>query len=632
MLSFDLLIHSSSDDCQDSASTLYRYELLLHESAVPCLRGQFTQTQLMQAPLKHCENGLLDLDQAFINFDVAILRGFDEATQLQVGHYLYRLLFAEAPSDLFPSEEEILLRVCSEDAFIQRVPWHLMNYGQTFMALENWSITVAAQCEVTPNDVTFPAAPRVLLVCQECQASPELANNKAREHAKQLTQFLQSRYQYFRDPQALTDVLDWDGFESALSKQTWDVIYFYGHGKGDAQGASLLFSDAAGKAMEVSMVTLARILKKSLNGHSLSLLYLNACNSGSNGVAGSVTQLSELVPALVLNRTEAFNDSAREQAQRFLERLLLDHYPPHQAITYAYGSAEYGASVRWMTPILYQHYTQWEFPDSNVQRFVSKDMHWHLKLDRTEQFSRVFLCVNDMLVSNHPTTLACFWRGVQAQGVERFHERLPVELRKRSSNIIVETFSFRWPPHLTNPYKAWETIVCEGFGVRFLQALPGKLESLKVGEAGQTLLVHCRFETLRGELPVKSNYLVQLLHWWGKEVHTELRKRGVYVLLAFAYEQDADTKHFGERIQDTLSTVKLERGMRLELLNELTEVTTRDVLDFLDRFEVELPGTEDEREQLVESIVRRRKGNYECILNELQCIVSQAYKQIFSVN
>lgn len=611
MLNFDLLIQPTEGS--------YAWGLYPQGSSVARLQGTF---QLDKVELKGKQVALADLDGAFTHFKTAVLGDFDEAAQLQLGQHLYRLLFANAPADLFPATEETLLRVVSDDPFIQRIPWNLLTREQTltFLVMENWHITVATRSSSGQHTLRFADAPKVLLVCQ---APRDQTATGAVEHGNHLLQFLRGRYGYFLNPQALDMVSDWDGFVRKLDEQHWDVIYYYGHGTGDGYGASLLFTDSGGKAMEVTMGKLAAILKNA----PPSLLYLNACRSGSNGIAGSVTQLGAILPALLVNRTDAFTDAARTQAQVFLERLLLDHYPPHQAITHAYGSKNHGlAAVRWMTPILYQHYTQWEFSSSNVQCLVGKDMHWYLKLDRTNQFSRVFYRTNDMLVSDNPSTLACFWYGTKDQGVERFHERLPIELKKRSREMDMVTFNFRWPPHFNDPQKACEHMVGEGFGQRLLDALPGVLQKDAIGGASNPLVVHCRFETLRRGNPVRLEHLAYLLKWWETEVHSRLRDYGIRTLLAFAYELEQPDPQFGNICRGELAKAGLKAGMKLELLDELQTVNSDDILEFLDRFEVELPVTGDDRTQLIHAIVQRSNGNYEQILNELQTIVSQAYK------
>ncbi|MBO0615097.1 CHAT domain-containing protein [Thiothrix fructosivorans] len=609
MLNFDLVIQS--------AATGYAWGLYPQGQPAPCLQGNF---QLDTVELKGKPVKLSMLDDAFIHFKKDILSAFDEAAQLQLGQYLYQLIFAAASANLFPPQEAVLLRVVSDDAFIQRIPWNLLTCHNTFLVMEDWHVTVATQANAPRRAVQFADVPKVLLVCQEPR---DQTATGAGEHGNDLLQYLRGRrYGYFLNSHALAVAADWDSFRRKLDEQSWDVIYYYGHGMGDGYGASLLFTDASGKAMEVTMGKLAAMLKAA----PPSLLYLNACRSGSNGIAGSVTQL-QMIPALLVNRTDALTDAAREHGRIFLERLLLDHYPPHQAITHAYNSKGHGlAAIRWMIPILYQHYTEWHFPHSNVQRFVVKDMHWYLKLDRTAQFSRVFYHTSEMLVSDSPTTLACFWHGTKEQGVERFHERLPIELKKHSRDMEMVTFTFRWPAHFNELHQAFEHMVCKGFGIRFLDDLPGMLQNLSIGGISNPLVVHCRFETLRKGSPMNLGRLAFFLKWWETEVHARLRSYGIRTLLALGYELKEPDPQFATICRNELTKVKLKSGMKLELLDELQQVSEQDILDFLEKFDVELPVVGDDRSKLINDIVVRTEGHYEKVLNELQTIVSQAHK------
>lgn len=109
-------------------------------------------------------------------------------------------------------------------------------------------------------------------------------------------------------------------------------------------------------------------------------------------------------------------------------------------------------------------------------------------------------------------------------------------------------------------------------------------------------------------------------------MHTRLRDHGIRALLAFAYELDQADAKFGTISRDELAKAELKAGMKLELLDELQTVTSEDILEFLDKFEVELPVTGDARTDLIDDIVYRTGGNYEHVLNELQTIVSQAHK------
>lgn len=592
----------------------YRWQLFNMDNQSPLLSGTF---QLDTFQLKGKTYPLTTLLEAFIHFDKALLSSFDEASQLYLGKQLYQTLFAKAPATLFPSQTDISLRIVSEDAFIQRIPWNLLTRDKTFLVLENWHISLAQSSTLPTTTVHFTAAPKVLLVCQEPR---DQAVNAASEHAAHLKEYLCSHYHYFNQSPALSVASTWNSFIQKLQEQTWDVIYYYGHGAGDAEGATLLFSNEQGETVPIPMLRLAHVLKDK----APQVLYLNACRSANQGIAGSVTHLADWIPALIVNRTDAFIEAARNQAKQLLGHLLLDHYPPHQAITQTYQTQGHG--LRWMTPLLYRHYGHWSFPDSSVQRFVAKDMHWHLKLDRTRQFERVFMLVSNM-IKYSLRLLVCFWYGTKEQGVERFHERLPLELQHRM-NIEIISFHFRWPAHFTDPHIAFERMVCSGFGLGVLNRLGETLQHYSTSDIDTPFIVHCRFETLRQGGATKLRDLELFLNWWNHEVYPLLQSYNLRVLMAFGYELEEAAPKFGSICRQTLEAIERKSGMKLEILNELKQVEVEDIREFLELFEVELPVNRQELEHLLEQMLERSQGNYSHVLDELRTIVAQAYKLV----
>jgi hypothetical protein len=217
----------------------------------------------------------------------------------------------------------------------------------------------------------------------------------------------------------------------------------------------------------------------------------------------AVAQLSDSIPALVLNRTNAFMAEAREQGLSFLTDILLNNTSPQLAISRAYLTKTSGmSSTAWMTPILFQHYAEWVFPQSSIASFTS-DPNWRLKLDRVPQFSQVHYHTATMIMQCHPLTLACFWHGVKGQGVDRFHQSLPVELRDLELNVKLESFSFQWPNHFSDRYAAFEFMLQTGFSVDKLDFLPQTLEQRYLGNSTTPLLLHCRFATLQQQCVVK---------------------------------------------------------------------------------------------------------------------------------
>lgn len=322
MIALDLIIETSPNGA-------YSWRLQVLGASSSLLAGEFT---LGSVALKGEQVSLRDLDRALAHFDAKWLgRYFDENAQLQLGKHLYALVFGTASAALADEwRGEVALRVVSADPFIQRLPWNVLTRDKVFLVLDGWHITVAASLAALV-DVDFPGIPRILLVCPEPRDLPATDGS---QHTNALVQALRKYYEQFLDPKMLAVVQHWPDFVQKLAQQRWDVIYFYGHGDGDDEGATLLFTLPDGSTQKFSMLDMAKVLKN----NPPHILYLNACRSGNGHIGSAVTHLERLVPALVVNRTDAFTAAAREQGQTFLRQLLLEHAPPHQAISSAYMS------------------------------------------------------------------------------------------------------------------------------------------------------------------------------------------------------------------------------------------------------------------------------------------------------
>lgn len=615
MIALDLIIDPSPNGA-------YAWRLQTQGASSSLLAGEFT---LGNVELKCEQVSLRELDKALAHFDAKWLgRHFDENAQLQLGKHLYALVFGTA-SDTQANEwrGEVALRVVSADPFIQRLPWNVLTRDKVPLVRDGWHITVAASLGALA-DVDFPGIPRILLVCPEPR---DLPATDGKQHTNALVQDLRKFYEQFLDPKMLAVVQHWHDFVQKLTQQRWDVIYFYGHGDGDDYGAALLFTLPDGSTQRFSMADMAKVLKS----NPPHILYLNACRSGNGHIGSAVMHLEELVPALVVNRTDAFTAAAREQGQTFLRQLLLEHSPPHQAISSAYSSVGLGmTSVRWMTPILYQQYRQWTFPRREVYRFASRDTHWYLKLDRAAQFSRISNDVRRMIRGMSPSTLACFWYGSAQQGVNRFHERLPVELRELSPDMEMLEYAFRWPVHWHDEDAAYHQMLCEGFRIQYIQQLPGKLESASTLGGVVPLVAHCRFETLYHDSAASLSQVAGLLQWWNVHVHPHLQARGVNALLALAFELPQMDEGFTEAVHFCLGEQEFDAGMEFLLLDELEQVNEKDVKAFLHKYEVRLPVQGSERDRVISETVENARHDgevdYEKVLLELQTIVARAQK------
>lgn len=617
MLKIDVIIKSLSDLDGFSYQVIIYSEVVYEE-----VYGEFKLTTVALRKNNFKVNRIVS---AISEFEVEwLLENFDEGSQLQLGYYLYNLIFKEKLKRIVDKEDQVNMRIISDNSLIRALPWNLLVKDNTFLIFNGWHFSIATNSKSYQPEVNMPITPSILLVSSEPDDFPE---NKSASHIKMLRYSLESHNKSYSDPDNLSVATSLDEFIAKLECRYWDVIYFYGHGRGDGLSASIFFSDNNGKAISFSMAKLANILSKK----PPRLLYLNACRSGAGTIGSAITHLEELVPAIVVNRTDAFLSSAQSQAQTFLERLLLNHKTPHQAITAAYQNNDLGmCTARWLTPLLYQQYKQWNFPTRGIPAFARIDPFWMLKLDRRPQFSIVNTYVRQMISEKHPQTLACFWYGTKQQGVERFHERLPLDLRKLNPDMEVLKFSFVWPDHFRDENEAFEFMLCEGFRIPQIEGLPGKIQSMSVTSGTLPVVAYCRFANAYEGGKVKLLNILGLLNWWNTHVHELLKSRGLKAILAISYELLKEDSRFKKALRETIHTLQPKVGMKLKVLDEIRSVTEEDIKEFLDDHAVDLPVSVKQRDQLVaDSIAKARLENgevdYEKVLCELWTIVPRAH-------
>jgi hypothetical protein len=137
-----------------------------------------------------------------------------------------------------------------------------------------------------------------------------------------------------------------------------DVLHFIGHGAfdPDAMEGALVFEDEHGAPRRVP----ARALAQIVCGRGLSLVFLNACESGTGGRADfnrGVAQalVAQGVPALVANQYSVLDASATVFARQFylgLARgLALGDCAREARIAVGYGLQ--GESIDWAVPVVY---------------------------------------------------------------------------------------------------------------------------------------------------------------------------------------------------------------------------------------------------------------------------------------
>lgn len=145
---------------------------------------------------------------------------------------------------------------------------------------------------------------------------------------------------------------------SAVSTGSFDIVHFIGHGTfNEATGVgSLIFEDGNGASLEVP----ERSLREVFCGRGISLIFLNACQTGSGGKADfnkGVAQalVSHGLPALVANQYSVLDSSATSFAQHFYWALAQGMGVGQAAreARIAVNCSMQGDIVDWAVPVVY---------------------------------------------------------------------------------------------------------------------------------------------------------------------------------------------------------------------------------------------------------------------------------------
>ncbi|MCP4701800.1 MAG: hypothetical protein GY862_33815 [Gammaproteobacteria bacterium] len=552
-----------------------------------------------------------DLSAALTDYDENWLETrFDEHGQYETGLYLYRQLFGEkAPAELQDADGKLDLRIIAEDENIARLPWMLLAWQGVFLSAAGWSISLAPDAEI--RDCELPSSPKILIVAPRPEKHPDTEG-----HVQALTDLLSSAdIAYSGGDKHLRIVAGWEDFKTALRDFQPHVLYYYGDSAGDRP--ALLFAGAAGKPLEKTAEDLLPLLQ---NDKPPLLVYIN-CRQGG-GVAGK--QLSQKVAAVAVNRARTPVSISQAQGMAFWEAVLLRGRPPHEATVRGQPGKSDWNDARWMTPVLHCRYDNWFPPRPPKPPLrLERDPHWQLKLDRVPQFSRVFFQTYQMFLERKPRALAYLWYGRPDQGSEIFHHRLKVELEEKLREVTVYEIRPDWPTDLHNPADSFADMLCQAFDIDSLEHLAGRIRAYGRQLSGQQMLVYVRHRPVISPLVFHPQYLRTYLEWQDLMFVPLLPER-THALLGISYEVEKpkafhDLLVKKERLRDLIQSHTV-----FQLLDELERVTKRDLLDFLQTHNIELPA--DIKEDVLEKILDRTQGSYVHILDELRDLESRAWR------
>ncbi|MEO6323944.1 MAG: CHAT domain-containing protein, partial [Thermoanaerobaculia bacterium] len=226
----------------------------------------------------------------------------------------------------------------------------------SFLAIEDVHFVRGVLTPVPAETLRPRSGPLRILVAAAQPLGTQLLSTKDEEKAirKSFAPLLKTGLVTLDFVRALTA----EKLHDRMAARRFDVLHFIGHGSYDEKKrvGSLLFQDDRGHAQTVD----ARALRQLLCGRGLSLVVLNACETGrggradfNRGVAPSL--VAGGIPAVIGNQYPVLDASATAFSRRFYAALAAGHTLGQAArearLAVSYQSAE--ASMDWAVPVLY---------------------------------------------------------------------------------------------------------------------------------------------------------------------------------------------------------------------------------------------------------------------------------------
>ncbi len=583
-------------------------DLQLGPKVVITIKGQsYSLESLTNALIAYHEN---DLKLAF-----------DDRGQWEIGQHLYAQIFGHLKQSA-SSLKDVDVRIKTEEEWIARLPWCLLAHNGIFLCTVGWSVALSSLREAV-DCCELPPSPKMLIIAPQ---PANVAATKAEPHLEALEEMLSAADHRLSFGKHLKLVRTWEEFTAALKTFKPQIVYYYGHGKGDFNSSRLLF--ASGKDHVCKAVPVADV---ALQLRQLSvppcLAYINCCQGDAGGFLGVGMQLEDFIPAVITNRTVARIDAAQAQALALWESLLLKGVPPHKAVANLYrkmGALNLSLTdVRWMTPVIHCHYNEWKSSPPKPPNRLEHDPHWHLKIDRVTQFSTVATQTRQMLREQKPRSLAFVWYGEQGQGLELFHQRLQIELQEDLTNAFVHEVRPVWPPELPhNNHRAFQDMLLEAFALHSLEDIPASIRAKNYGDFGKQTLIYIRHTPVTSVKRINPNTLKTYLEWWNSHF-MPLLDSNQFALLGVSFVVKNPPK-FQNAMLNTVRLYDLYLDHTVfRLLNEMERVARKDLLDFLHTHNIRLP--EKRRDRTIDRILEKTNGQYEHTVEELKHLVDMAW-------
>ncbi len=550
----------------------------------------------------------------------------DERGQIDVGQHLYRQIFGDRPYyELERDAKGVEIRIISDDEDVCNLPWALLADKGVFLVTTGWVIFPATGRDV--GDKVLPSRAKILVIAPQPLSWSE---TMADDHIKDFQDMLSESDIEYGDEKYFRVVKDYHSFRKQLTEFKPEILYYYGHGTGNRHTSRLLFEGRNQKPDPRPFTDIAAAIRNLPDNKRPALVYFNCCQGDSGGLLGAGLQLIDLVPAVLTNRTTAFIKAARPQALGFWEAVLLQGEDPGSAITFirsGFGDLDLStADIRWMTPVLHCAYDNWISTKGTAIDRSIRDPHWHLKVDRKNQFALVAQQVRYMLREGKPKGHSFLWYGHPEQGMNIFHRRLAVELQEDLVDVEVIPVYPQWPDDMHNPHRSFSDMICQALEISSLEHVTVEIRAQSSQTAGIGTLVYLCHTPLQSPKRFHPTYIDTYLTWWADQLLPRLPENS-HAVLGMSYET-MKPKHFrqlfDDEVREKIDSLDLHNAA-FEILDELTAVDKNDLHTFVRTHSIRIPS--DIKNKVLDDILDDSKESYFRLLDELRRLEIRAYRE-----
>lgn len=554
--------------------------------------------------LPDTDRTLGQLVQALVRFGEADRAFFDDRGQLAFGSHL----FQQTLGSLDLAAEPHSLVIVSEDEHARSLPWPLMVQRNVFLVVTGWAISQTSFFSRPFPDSSLPPAPKLLCVMPEPAG---MDPTEADAHYHELVHMLKQGGDLLVDHGHLRRARTVAEMEQELKEFRPELVYYYGHGRGNRRDCYLCFVDDAHQLAAHPLVDAAELLRR----NPPILTYINCCRGDSAGILGAGSLLS-FCPSVISNRTIATVTAARQQGVALLKRVILDGVSPETAVAKSYNRISDLELTRgkpfWFTPVHHLTYSKWSSQGNRAHIRKDRrqyDPHWHLKVDRVEQYGQLKLVVEDMLEEQAYKAVACIWAGKPGQGLELFHERVGLHLAERLNTVKVEVIHPTWESPDTGAI-SYASMTCKAFDVQTLDEIPAKVRHWA---RNQKILVILNHSTVTNRHTLSLASLAGYLEWLDRELMCLLLDPNHFVLIGISF-----------KVAEPLSLLNHVAGIRTEqllvtTLKPLDRLTMGDLRKFVRTNRIHIPR--ELEDSVLKGILDRTGGSYEETLHELDKMI-----------